>query len=274
MPSFTACSMASPLELSDLYTELTERNRGFLSGDAQERLRRTRLLVAGCGLGSVVAEVALRTGFEQLLLADGDHVARHNLNRQVYCQGDVGLAKTESLKRRLDAIHPGARVQSYPHMLTPATVSGIVAQADVVIDSIDLLDVQAVFALHRAARQQGKVVVSPFTLGWGAAVLVFAPEGVGLEEMTSRHGRSPASHRELFAALVECYRERIPSYVVEVFHRTMANLAEGSPCSGSQLGVATYLGAALTVSALVRLALGLAVPQAPVPIYFDPTAGF
>lgn len=273
MQSLVACSTANPFEAFDLYAELTERNRGFLSGDAQERLRQTRLLVAGCGLGSVVAELAVRTGFTRLLLADGDQVARHNLNRQAYCQADVGLAKSESLKRRLEAIHPAARIHSDPHMLTPATVSATVGRADVVIDSIDLLDVQAVFALHRAARQQGKVVVSPFTLGWGAAVLVFAPEGVGLEEMTRRHGRSPASHRELFAALVECYRERIPPYVVEVFHRTMADLAEGSPCSGSQLGVATYLGAALTVSALVRLALGLPVPQAPAPIFFDPTAG-
>src|SRR5262245_15873219 len=134
-----------------LYDELTQRNRGFLEPRSQLGVRETRLLIAGCGLGSVIAELALRTGFEQLLVADGDQLATPNLNRQVYTMRDVGRGKTASLRRRLCDIHPGVDIREHPKMLTAEAIPDIVSQVDLVIDSIDLLDVQAVFALHREA---------------------------------------------------------------------------------------------------------------------------
>jgi molybdopterin/thiamine biosynthesis adenylyltransferase len=254
---------------ADGYAELTRRNRGFVGQEAQARVRATRLLVAGCGLGSVVAEVAVRTGFEYLVLADGDAVAAHNLNRQVYTRADVGQGKCARLAERLQAIHAEADIRPYPCMLTPAAMPAVVAGVDVVMDSIDLLDVQALLALHREARRQGKWVLSTFTLGWGGAVLAFAPDGTSLDDLMGGH--TPGSHRELFARLVGCFRERIPAYVIDVFHQVMHQLEEGSPCSGSQLGVSTYLTAALAVATLVRLRTGQPVRRAPEPIFFDPT---
>jgi molybdopterin/thiamine biosynthesis adenylyltransferase len=255
----------------ECYAQLTQRNHGFLTPAAQAKVRSSRLLVAGCGLGSVIAELTLRTGFERLLVADGDTVAVHNLNRQMYTQRDVGRGKAASLRRRLLAIHPAADIRTHRKMLTAETIPGIVAQADVVIDTIDLLDVQAVFALHREARRQGKVAIAPFTLGWGGAALVFEPDGISIEAMTTREGELPRTHQELFCALLACFQDRIPPYVIEVFQQVMARLTEGTACSGPQLGVSTYLTAAVTAATAVRVVLGLPVAAAPQPIFFDPT---
>ena len=40
------------------------RNRIYVSEEEQEKVRRTRILLGGAGIGSVIAECALRLGFE------------------------------------------------------------------------------------------------------------------------------------------------------------------------------------------------------------------
>lgn len=253
----------------DAYQLLTLRNRGYVEPEEQERIRRTSLLIAGCGLGSVVAEVALRTGFERLVLADGDQVAAHNLNRQVYTRRDVGQSKAACLERRLRSIYPEAVLTAQAEMLTPATIPAVVAAVDVVVDCIDFLDVRAILALHHEARRQGKYLISTFTMGWGAAALVFAPDGISLEDMVAPTGKTPASHGELIQALAYYYRERIPTYVHKVLASLTGELIDGKPCPAPQLAVATFMLASLAVTAAVRLAQGLPVTLAPTPLYFD-----
>ena len=72
------------------YAELTQRNVGYVSDDLQARIRATRVLIAGCGIGSSFAEAAVRLGFEHITLVDGDTVAATNLNRQTFTAEDVG----------------------------------------------------------------------------------------------------------------------------------------------------------------------------------------
>ena len=40
------------------------------------------LLIAGCGLGSMVAELAMRTGFERFTLVDGDEDVRFDVDTE------------------------------------------------------------------------------------------------------------------------------------------------------------------------------------------------
>jgi tRNA A37 threonylcarbamoyladenosine dehydratase len=61
------------------------RNRIYLSEDEQSKLKKIRLLLGGAGIGSVVAECALRLGIENITIVDGDVVEISNLNvRLVY----------------------------------------------------------------------------------------------------------------------------------------------------------------------------------------------
>ena len=50
-----------------------------------EKIRKTRVFVAGCGgLGSNVAYLLVRSGFRKLTLVDFDTVDASNLNRQFF----------------------------------------------------------------------------------------------------------------------------------------------------------------------------------------------
>lgn len=58
------------------------RNFLYISEANQKRIKNFRIFIGGCGLGSVIAECALRLGFENLTVIDGDKVELSNLNRQ------------------------------------------------------------------------------------------------------------------------------------------------------------------------------------------------
>ena len=76
------------------------RNRIYVSPEEQEKVRDTRILLGGAGIGSIIAECALRFGFEDIVIVDGDKVELSNLNRQNYVKSDIGKPKAESLAQK------------------------------------------------------------------------------------------------------------------------------------------------------------------------------
>ena len=74
---------------------LSALHRGFLSSEDQHAIAQTRVLLAGCGLGSNIAVLAARTGFSRFTIADGDVVDSSNLNRQAFRVEHLGRNKAE-----------------------------------------------------------------------------------------------------------------------------------------------------------------------------------
>ena len=155
------------------YHELTLRNTGYIADEVQEKVRATHLLIAGCGIGSSFAEAALRLGFENVTLADGDTVSAHNLNRQNFNAEDIGQSKVQALARRLRAINPAANVREFDAYLNPSNIVEMVAKADLIFDTIDFLDLVAIVALHDECRRQKKPAITALAVGWGAGCVVF-----------------------------------------------------------------------------------------------------
>jgi len=73
------------------------RNRIYISQNEQQKLREYKPFLAGGGIGSVIAECALRPGFEHITIVDGDIVEETNLNRQNFTHADIGLYKADSM---------------------------------------------------------------------------------------------------------------------------------------------------------------------------------
>ncbi|MCK4414389.1 MAG: sulfur carrier protein ThiS adenylyltransferase ThiF [Candidatus Eisenbacteria sp.] len=103
-----------------------------------QRLQRAVVGIAGLGgLGSNVAVALTRAGVGTLILADDDHVALPDLNRQYYFQTDVGRHKVEALSAHLRAINPDLRIVSHLVRLTPETITGSFAAAELLIEAFD-----------------------------------------------------------------------------------------------------------------------------------------
>lgn len=94
--------------------------------------------IVGCGgVGSVLAEELVRGGFNTLRLWDADVIDETNLQRQLYCESDLGRPKAQALKERLLAIDGQAEIVASVDTIREDTIDTSVAGCDLVIDATD-----------------------------------------------------------------------------------------------------------------------------------------
>jgi molybdopterin/thiamine biosynthesis adenylyltransferase len=241
------------------YNNLTARNSGYVSEQLQARIRETRLLIAGVGVGSYFAEAAVRLGFTKITLVDGDTVDVHNLNRQAYDYADVGSLKVTALSRRLTAINPGAEIDERPEWITPMNADALVRASDLVFDTIDFLDLAAIVAVHDCANQYGKHVISAVSCGWGAAALYFPPSAnkscgfrkiFGLPEFDSVENASYVSH---FKHFIDRIADHLDASVVAAMAKALTVMEDGTPCPAPHVSAGSFAVASLAVTMAARI---------------------
>lgn len=115
-------------------TELLIGNNGL------EKLRQSTVMIFGIGgVGSFTVEALARAGIGHLILVDFDDICLTNINRQLHAlHSTVGLAKVETMKRRVLEINPQARVEALKEFYSEADADRLLGQKlDYVIDAID-----------------------------------------------------------------------------------------------------------------------------------------
>ncbi len=246
------------------YHELVASNWGFISTEAQQKIRNARILLAGCGLGSTIAVLAARTGFTNFILADGDRVELRNLNRQSFRLEHLGGNKAVLTAGLIREINPQANVDIFPHFITTSEeINALVTKADLVVNMVDPSPV--LYQLNNVACMQGKPALSPLNIGFGGAILVFCSTSSTLDEMLTR--MDGVKSDEFFLQLVETLIPFLPGYLQE--HVAIKERVLEGNVALPQLGIAAYATAALTVTTMIKLTLGVSVKTAPTPITMD-----
>jgi len=151
------------------YKDLTRQNWGFLSDEEQILIARTRVLLAGCGLGSNIAVLATRTGFSNFILADGDAVEASNLNRQAFRKEHVGQNKAEVTASLINEINPEAKTQTIPEFLKAEDADDLISQCDLVVNMVD--PGPALDAFLNVPKEQGKISLFPMNLAFGGVLM-------------------------------------------------------------------------------------------------------
>lgn len=241
------------------------RNWAFISPEEQEKIRSTRVLLAGCGLGSAVAVLAVDTGFTQFVVVDHDRVELSNLNRQAYRRSHIGTNKALALKEILEERSEVVSVRALDEAVTCDNAAELVSLADIVVNTVDFDDVT--YALNEAARLAGKAVIFPMNIGWGGFSLVFTPGSATLDDMLGPE--RPDSDAEFIARLLASTEDfALPGYLASRI-RELPEIVSTSGSPAPQLGVACARSAGLVVEAMVRMAIGLPVRVAPRPVSLD-----
>lgn len=255
------------------YETFTSRNAGYVSEDLQRRIRTTRLLVAGCGIGSTIAETCVRLGFEHVTLVDKDRVEAHNLNRQNFTAGDIGSQKVAALARRLLAINPSASIRAVDDWVTPANAADLVGNVDIVFDTIDFLSLEGIVALHDAALSQGKPIVAPMSAGWGAAAIYFPPAATssfrtifGLPATGPVAGMSYVGQ---FMRLVDRLEPELSPDIVLALRKTLTRMDDGTPCPAPHVSVGASAVGSLAATIAVRILRGETITPAPRMIFLN-----
>ena len=162
--------------------ERYNRNRIYVSEEEQDKIRETRILLGGAGIGSIIAECALRFGFEDIVIVDGDTVELSNLNRQNYEKRDIGKSKAECLAKRLQRINPKARIKFHNTFIDRGNVKELLEGVKIAINALDFKS-DIPFIFDELCSKMKIPVLHPYNFGWGGFLTIIKPGGYQLTEV-------------------------------------------------------------------------------------------
>jgi molybdopterin/thiamine biosynthesis adenylyltransferase len=143
--------------------------------EGQRRIRRSRVLVVGCGaLGSSLAETMTRAGVGELTVVDRDFVEESNLQRQsLFTEEDAqkSLPKAKAAEARLLKINSEVKVRGLVMDLTGENAEALLPSTDLVLDGTDNFETR--FLLNDLCVREGIPWIYGACVGsYGLALLV------------------------------------------------------------------------------------------------------
>lgn len=239
------------------------RNWLFIDAKLQRKLGEIKLLVIGSGIGSRVAEEAVRIGIRHITVADGDTVSASNLNRQNYVYQDIGRNKAIVCAERMLAINPAAEITAIDEFLEEQWLQRLIPEHDFIVNAIDF-DAAEFPVCREICKRHKKTEFFPFNLGFASTLTIFMGEGKG----AWKDFFSNVDHVSLKYQIVEHVLNSLPpdqaEYMLRKYQIYLNTLNDGSyPGYDPQLSVAGALSAILTVAKIVTILQGEAVRQFP-----------
>lgn len=238
--------------------ERYSRNRIYVSEEEQERIKHVRILLGGAGIGSIIAECALRFGFENITIVDGDKVEESNLNRQNYVKSDIGKYKAEVLCKRLLDINPEAKVAFRNTFIDKDNVEEIISGHQIAINALDFKD-DIPFVFDRLCSDRMIPVLHPYNFGWAGFLTIVKPNGYQLSEISEDAGRFELKMAEYVSRYGAFWNmpTRWLDKVVDEYR------AESSALPPPQLSVASWIVAGLCANAMFNIATSKEVKYFP-----------
>ncbi|RJG23251.1 ThiF family adenylyltransferase [Massilia cavernae] len=166
------------------YSEAFSRNIGWVTRDEQEKLRTSRVAIAGMGgVGGVYAVTLARLGVGSFHLADFDTYDIANFNRQVGAMMSTrGKPKVEVIAAMVRDINPEADIRIFPQGVTEANLPEFLGGRDLYVDGLDFFVFDIRQKTFAACAAMGIPATTVAPLGMGAAFLNFLPGKMTFEE--------------------------------------------------------------------------------------------
>lgn len=252
------------------YEELVSRSYFFIDSVLQEKIKTTKLIFAGCGLASVMAEMAVRLGFQKFLLIDSDKVALSNLNRQAFQVSDIGEFKVKALQKKLLSINPNAEIDVLESGIRGIEdINNIIKQGDIIVNTIDCGNLY--FNLVHIAMKSKKFVVCPFNPGFGGLAVCFNEHSGNLYDLlnTNKVESGLEFSRKLILnnPKIELPQD-IRSNINILFNQILERGYE------PQLAVGVNMSSAIGISCIIKYLNDEAIPYCPSIVYCGLYANF
>ena len=160
--------------------------------EGQEKLRKAKVGVAGCGgLGTTLLTNLASAGVGTLVIADVDVPDVSNLNRQfVYREGETEH-KAELLKTWLTSVNPEIKVVTFCSTLNEENIDDVFRDCDILVDCLDRISTRKI--LSRCAVRTGKPLVHAGVTGFTGQLTVVIPgKTPDLEQIYDKVSDAPA----------------------------------------------------------------------------------
>jgi molybdopterin/thiamine biosynthesis adenylyltransferase len=225
--------------MKSFYELFTERNIGIVSQEEQDRIRKSRIGIAGVGgVGGLLAERLVRLGVMNIRITDPGVFDESNLNRQFGCTSkSIGKNKARTVARLLKEINPELSVgYDLKGITDESSADSFLRTCDLVVDEMDYgLFYQSGF-LQTAAQQQNKVYIFSSAVGFGAYTCVFHPQGLTLEEYNRTRANMETIHDQPIVE-IETVLPYIPEYVKSKMDMVKQMLQGERAVSTNSIGV-------------------------------------
>lgn len=168
------------------------RNLGWVTPSEQQKLKKTRIAIAGMGgVGGVHLLTLARLGIGHFHLADFDIFELQNFNRQVGADmTTLGKAKVEVLRQRALNINPELSIKSFDKGVTEQNIDEFLQGVDMYIDGLDVFVLDIRELIFEACRRRGIPAITIAPIGMGAGFVAFDPRGMTFEQYFGFHGKS------------------------------------------------------------------------------------
>lgn len=243
------------------------RNRIYLTEEEQNKIKDVKIMLGGAGIGSIIAECALRFGFENIFIVDGDKVEESNLNRQNYCKADVGKYKAERLSKRLKQINPKANITFLNEFINKDNVKLVLSDVNIAVNALDYTS-DIPFIFDKICSEKKIPVLHPYNFGWAGFLTIVKPDGYQLSEISHEYEGFEVKVADFVARycsfwnLGNAWLEKIISQYK----------GENGTLPPPQLSIASWLVAGLSVNAIYNLVTGKEVLYFP-KFYLSSLAG-
>lgn len=244
-----------------MITTRYNRNRIYLTEQEQEIIKDYPIILGGSGIGSVIAECALRLGFENITIIDGDHVELSNLNRQNFSENDLSVDKAEALKKRLEAINSNAKITIHNCYLVKENIEQLLKGSKIAINALDFgIDGDIPLLFDKVCQQNNIPVLHPYNLGWGGLVAVISPKGLPINSIARPGEKFNEINMVEYASSYLKFWGSPHDWIDEIIEKYKN---EGENLSPPQLSVASWMVAAMCTHILYNIATDKKVKEFP-----------
>lgn len=251
------------------YAEAFCRNLGLITLAEQDRLRASRVAVAGLGgVGGIDLIALARLGVGKFTIADPDVFEVRNTNRQYGAtRSTAGRLKADVMAELVLEINPEASIRIFRDPLGPDNADAFLDGADVLVDGIDAFEIGVRRLLFRKAREKGIFALGAGPVGFGTVWVIFGPESMTFDRYFDL--ADDMSRLELFVAYVagmapsSLQRRYMDLSYLDFQRRT-----------GPSAGLACHLASGVVAAEVMKILLGRGrIHTAPVYQQFDAYVG-
>lgn len=198
MTNTTLSSLLSRFDYASAYS----RNIGWVTLAEQQKLRQSRIAIAGLGgVGGAHLLTLARLGISQFNIADFDEFSVHNINRQAGAfVSTFDQPKLDTVARMAQDINPEIQLGLFAQGVTQDNVDQFLKDVDVYVDGLDFFALPARRMVFAKCREKGIPALTAAPLGMGVAFLYFSPQGMSFEDYFKVEGYEPQEQYARFIA--------------------------------------------------------------------------
>ena len=247
------------------YAAAFSRNLGWLTESEQQRLRASRVAIAGMGgVGGSHLLTLTRLGIGKFSIADFDMFDIVNFNRQAGASlATLGRPKVDCLAEMALGINPQLDIRRFGEGVNEQNIDAFLEGVDCYVDGLDFFAFKAREMTFAACHERRIPAVTAAPIGMGVGLLNFLPGKMSFEQYFRVRGRDEREKAFRFlVGLTPAMLHR--GYLVDPSH---VSLSSGR---GPSTAMACELCAGVAGTQVAKLLLGRGkVLAAPWGLHFD-----